>query len=112
MTRLTGTRIAGAALFMSVSALAFADTAAGTAAFKRGDIATAYREWKAAADAGDANAEVNLGLLYAAGKGVDRDLAEAMRLYGLAADQGNAQGQYRLGQMYSQGWGVAKSFSE
>jgi uncharacterized protein len=85
---------------------AFADDAAGMAAFRRGDISTAVREWTNAAQKGDPNAEVNLGVLYAKGKGVEQDLGQAMNLYTLAADQGNALAQYLLGEMYAKGWGL------
>ena len=48
---------------------AFADTAAGLTAFKNKDYQRAYREWKAAADAGQAEAQFDLGVLYAQGSG-------------------------------------------
>ena len=51
MTKATGIRIIGATAILGFSAFAIADTAAGTAAFRKGDVATAYREWQAAADA-------------------------------------------------------------
>jgi TPR repeat protein len=86
----------------------FADTAAGLAAFKNKDYATAFKEWKAAADHGQAEAQFDLGVLYAQGKGVRRDLTEASKWYRLAADQGNAEAQFALGQMYSRGWGVPR----
>src|SRR5690242_9362891 len=85
-----------------------ADTAAGVAAFKNRDYHKAYQEWKAAADAGQAEAEFDLGLLYAQGLGVSRDLSEAMRLYRSAAEKGNAQAQFALGQIYSLGWGTPR----
>ena len=76
---------------------ASADTAAGVAAFKNKDYATAYREWKTAADTGVPEAEFDLGLLYSQGLGVRRDLTEATRWYRKAAEQGNAMAQYTLG---------------
>ena len=86
----------------------FADTAAGLAAFKNKDYQRAYREWKAAADAGQAEAQFDLGVLYAQGRGVSRDLTEAANWYRKSADQGNAEAEYALGQMYSRGWGVPR----
>jgi uncharacterized protein len=86
----------------------WADTAAGTEAFRNGDYQKAFREWKAAADAGQAEAQFDLGVLYAQGRGVDRDLNEAARWYRQAAEQGNAEAQFALGQMYSRGWGVPR----
>jgi uncharacterized protein len=84
----------------------WADAAAGMAAFKSGDYKTAFREWKAAADKGQPEAQYDLGLLYAKGLGVQRDLNLAQQWYEAAALQGNAQAEYSLGQMYSQGWGI------
>lgn len=69
----------------------YADTAAGLAAFKKADYATAYKEWKAAAQKGQAEAEYDLGLLYAKGLGVERDLGIAQQWYESAALQGNSQ---------------------
>ena len=87
---------------------ACADTAAGMEAFKNKDYQKAYREWKAAAEAGQAQAQFDLGLLYAQGRGVPRDLTLAMSWYRKAADQGNAEAEFALGQMYSRGWGVPR----
>ena len=42
------------------------------------------------AEQGDADAQVNLGVMYAIGLGVPQDDAEAVRWYRLSADQGNA----------------------
>ena len=87
---------------------AFADTAAGVATFKSKDYQKAYQEWKAAAESGKAEAQFDLGLLYAQGLGVRRDLTEAARWYRASADQGNAEAEFALGQMYSRGWGVPR----
>lgn len=45
----------------------------------------------AAADAGDAEAQFALGLLYLLGRGVDKNLGEAFKLFGLAGAAGDAQ---------------------
>src|SRR6202050_2291495 len=94
----------GAAL-LAGSAL-WGDAAAGMAAFKRGDYQAAFKEWKAAADKGQPEAQYDLGLLYAKGLGVQRDLQVAQQWYEAAAAQGNAQGEYSLGPMSGQGWGI------
>jgi TPR repeat protein len=90
----------------------FADTAAGLAAFKNKDYGRAYKEWKAAADAGQAEAQFDLGVLYAQGLGVRRDLTEAAYYYRRSADQGNAEAQFALGQMYSRGWGAPRDAAD
>jgi uncharacterized protein len=87
---------------------ALADTAAGLAAFKNKDYQRAYREWEAAAKAGQAEAQFDLGVLYAQGLGVLRDLNQAATWYRKAADQGNAEAEFALGQMYARGWGVPR----
>ena len=61
-----------------------------------------------AADQGDADAQYNLGLIYAFGEGVPKGDAEAVRWYRLAADQGLASAQFNLGLMYAKGQGVLK----
>src|SRR5271157_6236517 len=98
----------GLGVLLLAAASAFADTAAGLAAFKNKDYQRAYREWKAAADAGQAEAQFDLGVLYAQGRGVRRDLTEAAKWYRKSAEQGNAEAQFALGQLYSRGWGVPR----
>ena len=55
------------------------------------------------AEAGDAVAQYDLGVMYANGLGVPEDDAEAMRWYRLAADQGHADAQVNLASMYFTG---------
>jgi TPR repeat protein len=87
---------------------ALADLGAGMQAFRNKDYARAFKEWKAAADAGQAEAQFDLGVLYAQGLGVQRDLTVAESWYRKAAEQGNAEAEFALGQMYSRGWGVPR----
>ena len=69
-------------------------------------------ETRRLAEQGDADAQYNLGVMYANGEGVPQDDAEAVRWYRLAADQGNASAQNNLGLMYSNGEGVLKDEAE
>jgi uncharacterized protein len=101
-------RVSGLGVLLLLAVPGLADTAAGLAAFKNKDYQGAYKEWKAAADAGQAEAQFDLGVLYAQGLGVRRDLTEASKWYRKAADQGNAEAEFALGQMYSRGWGVPR----
>ncbi|HXL99107.1 MAG TPA: tetratricopeptide repeat protein [Rhizomicrobium sp.] len=80
---------------------------AGMRAYNAGDIATAYRLLRAAADAGDSEGQVNLGYMYARGQGVAADQQEAFRLYQLSADQGDSEGMNALGYKFLHGTGVA-----
>lgn len=56
-----------------------------------------FDETKKKAEAGDAEAQVNLGILYANGEYVPEDTAKAMEWWQKAAEQGNAVGQAKLG---------------
>jgi len=60
------------------------------------------------ADQGNAQAQYNLGLMYANGRGVAKDDGQALAWYQKAADQGHAAAQFDLGKMYENGHGVAK----
>ena len=84
------TRLLGMALIL-VSAPALADVKAGVDAWGRGDYATAIKEWRGPADAGDADAQFNLGQAYKLGNGVPKDLGQAEKWYKSAADQGHLQ---------------------
>lgn len=59
-----------------------------------------------AAEQGDAQAQNNLGALYATGQGVEKDFAEAVKWYPKAAEQDNPQGLANLASMYGEGRGV------
>ena len=63
----------------------------------------------ARAEAGDANAQNNLGAMYDNGTGVAENVQEAVKWYRLAADQGLAEAQFNLGLMYAIGTGVAQN---
>ena len=69
----------------------------GEAAWKRGDYATALREFRPLAEQGNAKAQNELGLMYDKGRGVPQDNAEAAKWYRMAAVQGYAKGQLALG---------------
>jgi TPR repeat protein len=60
----------------------------------------------------DAEAQFNLGVMYADGYGVAKDEAEAVNWYRKAAVQGVAEAQFNLGAMYTYGLGVAKDEAE
>ena len=93
-------------LLASVSVCYAQDFEKGFNAYNSGDYATALREWRSLADQGDADAQYNLGLMYANGQGVIQDYKEAVRLYSLAAAQGYATAQHNLGVKYYNGEGV------
>ncbi len=92
---------------------ASADFRAGRDAYERGDIAAALGQWRPDAERGDANAQYNVGLLYArGGEGVPRDFAEAARWYRQSAEKGVATAQFNLAVLLSQGQGLEKNLPE
>ena len=104
MTRITV--ILATVLSLAFTPVAAQDFQKGLAAYQAGDYATTLQEWIPSAEAGDAVAQYNLGIMYYNGKGVPQDYAEAFKWYRLAADQGDADAQYNLGFMYENGQGV------
>lgn len=61
-----------------------------------------------AAEQGYADAQFNLGLMYANGEGVLQDMEQAAELFKKAAEQGHVDAQNNLGAMYFTGEGVAR----
>ena len=61
----------------------------GFAAYRRGDYKNALREFKAAAENGNAAAQYLLGFMYGKGRGVPRNYVLAYKWYSLAAARGN-----------------------
>jgi len=114
------TKLAGLALIVALcagftlglTAPAWAGWDEGVAAAKRGDYATARREWRPLAEQGNANAQFNLGLMYDNGQGVSQDYAKALQWYRKAAEQGNVEAQYNLGFMYDNGQGVPQDYAK
>ena len=85
-----------------------ADFQKGADAARRGDFATALREWKPLAEQGNADAQGSLGVMYRNGHGVLQDYKTAVKWSTLAAEQGNATAQTNLGVMYVLGLGVVQ----
>jgi TPR repeat protein len=98
-----------AGLAVSVAAGLLED---GLSAYERGDFAAALTLLRPLADHGDANAQVQVGIMYRTGRGVARDPAEAARWLRKAADQGLARAQSGLANMYEFGQGVAQDYGE
>jgi len=73
------------------------------------DLASPEQAIKDAADRGDVEAQVKLGLSYLSGDGGYLDYNEAAKWFKLAAIQGNAQAQEHLGSMYAEGLGVMRN---
>ncbi len=97
---------------LGLTAPAWAGFDEGVVAYKRGDYATAIREWRPLAKQGVADAQYNLGVMYRKGRGVPQDDAEAVKWYRKAAEQGHAVAQVSLGVMYGEGRGVTQDYAE
>ena len=80
------------------------------AAMNRQDYAGALRILCPAATQGNADAQNNLGSMYALGRGVVQDDAEAVKWFRLAAAQGHAGAQSNLGLQYGKGQGVVQDY--
>jgi TPR repeat protein len=81
----------------------------GLDAVKRKDFATAVAQFTPLAEAGNAEAQHNLAMLYRDGKGVKKDLATSAGWFRRAAEQGIAEAQFYLGYMYDNGEGITQS---
>jgi hypothetical protein len=81
-------------------------------AFPQQSSSNAFDELVRQAEGGSADAQVNLGLAYEEGKGVQQSDELALEWYRKAAEQGSAKAQNNIGTMYSMGQGVAQDKSE
>lgn len=77
-------------------------------AFDRADYRTALTVWLAAAEAGDAEAQTNVGEIFEKGLGGEPNTQAALIWYQRAADQGYSRAQFNLGTLYEQGKGVPR----
>lgn len=112
----------------------------GMEALEREDYKKAFKEFRSAAEGGDAKAGIALGCMYLGGPGVPKDDKEALRWFLLsrtfaaatlsgpkddkevlrwllcwlllAAEQGNPQAQRLVASAYEDGTGVPQSFTE
>jgi uncharacterized protein len=76
-------------------------------AFDRADLKSALRIWMEAAEAGDVEAQTNVGEIYERGIGATPNYEAAVIWYQKAADKGHSRALFNLGTMYEQGNGVA-----
>ncbi len=77
--------------------------------YDRADYKTALTVWMPSAQAGDAEAQANVGQIFERGLGGEPNYEAAIIWYQKAADQGNARAQFNLGTLYEQGLGVEKN---
>lgn len=90
--------IAMSALAIGAAAVpALADVKAGVDAWQQGDYSRAIGEWRPLAQAGDPDAQFNMGQAYKLGRGVSADPAAAIGWYRKAAAQGHLRAEDNLG---------------
>jgi cell division septation protein DedD len=90
--------IAGAAALLTIAFNpALADVKRGIEAWQSGNYPAAITEWRPLADAGDADAQFNMGQAYMLGRGVPSDQKIAQGWYEKAARQGHEPAQANLG---------------
>ena len=78
------------------------------AAKDSGAFETAFMQFKQLATSGDAAAQFQLSLLYAAGRGTQPDAKESLYWLRLSAARGDPQAQSNLGVAFTKGRGVAQ----
>ncbi len=83
----------------------------GMVAYQEKDYLKAIQLWRPLAQAGDAEAQYRLGIMYAEGRGVAPNDAEAALWFERAAEQGEPMAQYNLGASYAEGSGVRKDMA-
>ena len=94
------------------SSPAFADFEKGLAAYQANKLPLAYKEFRESADAGEADSQFNVALMFEKGIGVGKDEKEAVVWYGKSAAQGNSAAQYNVAVMYENGRGTAVDFKK
>ena len=80
--------------------------------YEQGDFSAAFLEIQPAAEAGNPDAQHNLGVLYDRGLGVGKNSREALKWFRKAAIQGQPAAQYNLGLILIRGEGVPVNPSE
>ncbi len=84
----------------------------GVAAYEAGNLQLAAREFRTAAEKGDADCQYNLALMHEHGIGLAKDEKQALDWYRKSAAQGNANAQFNLGVLYENGRGTAVDFPQ
>lgn len=84
----------------------------GITAFQAGNYQQAFELWKPLAEAGDAKAQYNIGLMFLNGLGLERNAIYARELFLAAARQGLDDAQYNLGLIFFEGISVFRSSRE
>jgi TPR repeat protein len=101
------------ALVLTIPAAAFGGSLeAGLAAYDNGDYAAATQDLVPLAQAGNPDALLAIGSMYAKGQGVSYDYARALELFGRAYAAGSYDALAEMGNMYRNGFGVEQSYAK
>ena len=104
--------LAVAAIVVAAPAVQADELADGVAAVRRKDYFNAVRLLMPLAQAGNPQAQLEVGDLYYHGHGVKESDEEALKWYERSAVQGLAQAQFQAGNMYAYGLGVKRDDPE
>jgi len=74
--------------------------------YQRREYGFAFQWFKRAAEQGDVNAYLQIGLMYDFGQGVQQSFAQALRWYQRAAEKGDQRAMYLVGHMHDFGEGI------
>ena len=109
-------RLASAGIFLTLLLLAaqpaWADLERGMAALKAGDFKAAYAELLPSAEAGDAAAQYEIGLMRDSGYGVAEGPHSAAHCFRAAAEHGHDRAQHAIATYYEPGKGVEQDLAE
>ena len=75
-------------LFIAPAVLFAGGLEDGVAAIQRKDYETALNKWRPLAEKGESRAQLNLGVMYATGKGVPLNYVEALKWFNLSEANG------------------------
>lgn len=78
-------------------------------AYDRADYKTSLKVWLPAAEAGDSEAQANVGEIFERGLGSEPNYEMAIVWYEKSAEQGNQRALFNLGTLYEQGLGVEQN---
>jgi len=89
-----------------------ADVRDGFTAYNKGDYVAAREAWLPLAQSGDAEAQYNLGVMFARGEALPKSDAEAVKWWRRAAGRGHAASMHNLGFMNATGRGRPADFEK
>ncbi len=112
MMRLKAGLLAAALVLAPMPVVLADETTDAWSALEQGDFVSARQLMTPLAENGAAWAQVNLGLIYAQGQGVEKDIAEAMKWFRMAAEQGEPTAQHCLGMIFEEGLDVAVDYAK